>query len=144
MAGRLLNERKTLPNQWIANRTPRPPHPFSHTVSNDQWVLVSGIGGHDTEGNISDDVETQVRTAIGTMSALLKQAGSSLAEVVYFRPYVTEREHAFAMDAVLRELLPDPRPAAGALTVVGLAFPGMKVEFEAWAYRGAKLEERPA
>ena len=37
-------------SQWVANRTPEPPHPFSHTVSNDQWVLVSGVGGHDADG----------------------------------------------------------------------------------------------
>ena len=131
-------------NAWIANRTPEPPHPFSHTVSNDMWVIVGGIGGHDPEGNISEDLETQVRTALSTMSALLEQAGSSLSEVVYFRPYVSEREHAFAMDNVLRELLPSPRPAGGALTVVGLADPRMKVEFEAWAHRGARLEETSA
>lgn len=128
--------------QWTAHRTPEPIHPFSHTVSNQEWVLISGVGGHDAHGDISDDLETQVRMAIATMSTLLEQAGSSLSELVYFRPCVTEREHAFTMDDVLRELLPMPRPASGALTIVGLVDPRMKVEFEAWAHRGAQLIER--
>lgn len=128
-------------NQWIANRNPEPPHPFSHSVSNQEWVLVGGIGGHSPDGGISEDLDTQVRTAISTISALLEQAGSSLSEIVYFRPFVTEREFAAEMDDLLRELLPTPRPASGAMTVVGLLDPRMKVEFEAWAYRGARLVE---
>ncbi|MEU3617963.1 Rid family hydrolase [Streptomyces sp. NPDC006872] len=127
---------------WYTNRTPEPPHPFSHSVTDGDWVLISGIGGHDAAGAISDDLETQVRTAIGTLSELLAQAGSSLSEIVYFRPYVSEREHMEGMDKLLHELLPRPRPAGGALTIGGLADPRMKVEFEAWARRGAILVER--
>jgi 2-iminobutanoate/2-iminopropanoate deaminase len=128
-------------NNWIANRTPEPPHPFSHSVSNGEWVLVGGIGGHEPDGSIAEDLPTQVRTAIASVSALLEQAGSSLSEVVYFRPFVTEREFAVEMDDILRELLPIPRPASGAMSIVGLVDPRMKVEFEAWAHRGARLTE---
>lgn len=128
-------------NTWTANRSPEPPHPFSHSVSNSEWVMVGGIGGHNPDGSISDDLHTQVRTAMATVSALLEKEGSSLAEVVYFRPYVTQREYAAGMDEVLRELLPVPRPASGAMSIVGLVDPRMKVEFEAWAHRGARLTD---
>ena len=125
---------------WKAFRTPDVPHPFALSLSSDEWVIVSGLGGHDPQtGEIADDVETQTRVALTVLASLLEQAGSSTSEIVYFRPYVTEREHAFAMDGVIREMLPDPKPAAGALVICGLADPRMKIEFECWAQRGARI-----
>lgn len=126
---------------WRASRTPVPPHPFSNSISGDGWVFITGVGGHDASGGIADDAEAQARAAIGTITHLLEEAGSSLSEVVYFRPYVTSLDHVAAMNEVLEALLPHPRPASGALLVAGLADPRMKVEFEAWAQSGAILTE---
>lgn len=126
-------------SEWKANRTPEPPHPFSHTVAGDGWVLVGGIGGHRPDGSIAADLDDQVRTAIATITHLLELEGSSLSEVVHFRPYLTDRADAPAMDAILRELLPQPRPVGGVLSIVGLVDARMLVEFEVWARRGAHL-----
>lgn len=114
------------------------PHPFALALGGEGTVLVSGIGGHQPNGDISDDVVEQARVAIRTVQALLEQAGSSLDEVVWFHPYVTVREHAFAMDEVLRETFGDTPPASGALVICELADPRMKLEFEAIAVRGAR------
>jgi 2-iminobutanoate/2-iminopropanoate deaminase len=126
-------------NNWNAYRPDHVPHPFSLSVSNEEMVIVGGITAHDPAGNIAKDLESQVRAAIANLESVLQQAGSSLDEIVYFKPYVTTREDAPVMDGILRELLPEPRPTAGALTVHGLADPRMKVEFDAIAARGAKL-----
>lgn len=126
--------------QWTTFRPESTPHPFALSLSGEEWVIVSGLGGHDpATGEIAEDVPTQARVAIETLNGLLEQAGSSLSEIVYFRPYVTQREYAFEMDGVLREMLPDPKPAAGALIICELADPRMKLEFECWAQRGARL-----
>jgi len=124
---------------WNAYRPDHVPHPFSLSVSNEVMVIVGGITAHDPAGNIAKDLESQVRDAITNLQSVLGQAGSSLNEIVYFKPYVTAREDAFIMDDILRELLPTPRPTSGALTVNGLADPRMKIEFDAIAARGAKL-----
>lgn len=125
---------------WKTFRTPEVPHPFALSIASDDLVIISGLGGEDETGEFPDDVVQQTRNAITQMKGLLEQAGSSLDEIVYFRPYVTAREHAFTMDDVLREILPDPKPASGALVICDLAHPAMYVEFEALAVRGARLE----
>lgn len=126
-------------SSWTTFQPAGIPHPFALSGASDEWVLISGIGGHDQNGDISDDLLDQVRATIATMSGLLEQAGSSLSEIVLFKPYVTKREYAFEMDGLLRELLPDPKPVGGALVICELADPRMKVEMEAWAQRGAVL-----
>ncbi|GAA1654566.1 RidA family protein [Georgenia ruanii] len=128
-------------SEWFTRRSPEPPHPFPHSIASDEWVIVSGVGAHDADGELSEDAAEQARAAIGNLAAVLERSGSHLGELVWFRPYVTRREHIPAVDRVLRELLPEPRPASGALTVVELADPRMKVEFEAWAHRGARLTQ---
>jgi enamine deaminase RidA (YjgF/YER057c/UK114 family) len=114
-------------------------HPFSWCLHGDEWVFVTGLGGHHEDGSIDDDVVAQTRQAITMMDGLLKEAGSSLSEIVWFRPLVTKREYAFEMDSTFREMLPEPRPASGALIICELADPQMKMEIEAIAQRGAQL-----
>jgi enamine deaminase RidA (YjgF/YER057c/UK114 family) len=114
-------------------------HPFSLAAAGDEFVFITGLGGHTPAGDISEDVARQARQAITTMENLLTSVGSSLAEIVYFRPMVTQREHALAMDAVFREMLPEPKPACAALLICELADPRMKMEIEAIAHRGARL-----
>ena len=126
---------------WISNANPTPPHPFAHFVANEEWVLVSGIGGHDAEGNISESVTEQAICAFEKIKMILANQGSSLNEVVWFTPYITDREDALLVDEVIRRYLSGVRTASAALTIVGLVDPRMKVEFDVWAYRGAVLTE---
>lgn len=118
-------------------------HPFSLAAVGDDLIFITGLGGHEPDGSISDDLLEQARRGITRMEELLKAAGSGLDEIVSFRPMVTKREYAFEMDSVLREMLPEPKPSSGALLICELADPRMKVEFEAIAHRGAKLSVMP-
>jgi 2-iminobutanoate/2-iminopropanoate deaminase len=126
---------------WISNANPAPPHPFAHFVANEDWVLVSGIGGHDAEGNISESVDEQAIAAFEKIKLMLESRGSNLSEVVWFTPYITDRADALAVDEVIRKYLSGTRTASAALTIVGLVDPRMKVEFDVWAYKGAVLTE---
>ncbi len=51
--------------------------------------------------------------------------------------YVTDRAHAAPVLAVCGEVLAEIRPAATLVVVAGLLEPGMKVEIEVTALRGA-------
>lgn len=114
--------------------------PFALSGHDEDWVFVSGVDGRDpATGLMPDDADQQCRIALSRIQAVLAKAGSDLGEVVYFRPYVTDRAHAMAMDAVLEDILPRPRPVCGALLIVGLRDPEAKLELEVWARRGAKL-----
>lgn len=129
--------------EYKLTRNPLPHiHPFSMLSASDELIFVPGVGGFDDEGEISDDIVDQVRTAVAVMSGLLEDAGSSLAEIVYFRQIVTDREYLQPADEVFRELLPDPKPTTAAVLICDLADPRMKIEIEAVAHRGAKLSFR--
>lgn len=125
---------------WKTHRTDAVPHPFALSSSNDELVIISGIGGHRADGTISESVQEQTREALRSIQGLLALHGSDLSEIVYLRPVVTSRELAQEMDEVISEVLPGPMPAAGALCIVGLADERMKMELEIFAVRGARLE----
>jgi enamine deaminase RidA (YjgF/YER057c/UK114 family) len=127
-------------NTWLSNRSPEPPHPFAHSIANDQWVIVSGMVGVDlVDGSIPGSVTEQVELAWSNITRLLEAAGSGLHEVVYVTTHASERAYDAEIDAALRTILPEPRAAGGAFTIVGLADERMKVEFDVWASRGAEI-----
>ncbi|GAA3882221.1 RidA family protein [Leifsonia kafniensis] len=127
---------------WQSNRTPVPPHPYAHWVANDDWIIVSGSVGFAPDFTIPDDFAEQVSYAIANIEFSLNQAGATLSDVVLLKPYVTDIANAAVLDEVLNRILPSPRPAGGALVAVNaLAHPAFKVEFEAWAQRGATWTE---
>lgn len=124
---------------WQSNANPLPPHPFAHFTANEDWILVSGIGGHDASGQIAESAQEQAAAAFEKIKIMLESQGSSLNEVVWFTPYITDRADASVVDAVIRQYLSGTRTASAALTIVGLVDPRMKVEFDVWAYRGAVI-----
>lgn len=124
---------------WHSNANPQPPHPFAHFIENEDWVLVSGIGGHDASGNIAESAQEQAVTAFEKIKVMLESQGSSLNEVVWFTPYITDRADVAVVDTVIREYLRGTRTASAALTIVGLVDPRMKIEFDVWAYKGAVI-----
>ena len=125
---------------WISNRSPEPPHPFAHSIANEEWVIISGMVGIDlADGSIPEDVTEQVLLAWKNIEQLLAEAGSGLHEVVYVTTHASDRAYDLPIDAALKSFLPEPRAAGGAFTIVGLADERMKVEFDVWASRGAQI-----
>lgn len=120
------------------------PHPFAVWLNNGETLLVSGLGGHRPDGSIDDDAAGQARQAMQTLRAHLDSAGYSIDEVVWVHPYVTELEHAAALDAEFRAAFGDAPPACGAMLAgVQLADPRMKLELEAVAVKGATRIRHP-
>lgn len=116
------------------------PHQWALSINHDALVVISGMGGHRADGTISDNAEEQTREALSSIQDALKTNQSDLQEIVHVRVFMSAREDIPAIDAVLAEVLPDPKPAAGAYSIVGLAESRMKVEIEVVAVRGASLE----
>lgn len=127
---------------WNARRHPEPPHPFPHSIAGDEWVILSGVAGFDPQtATLSDDVAEQTRAVIDNAAWALEAAGSSWDEVVYIKPHFSSHEAILEADPVIRELLPEPRPASGGVIVCGLASDAIKVEFDVWAHRGARRRQ---
>ena len=106
---------------------------YSRAVVDGEWVFISGTTGFDyTQMTISDNVVEQAEQCFRTISKVLAEAGSSLADVVrvrYILPRVEDFEPCWP---VLRKYLGEIRPAA-TMIEAGLSDPRMKIEIEVTA-----------
>ncbi|HRJ62220.1 MAG TPA: RidA family protein [Azospirillaceae bacterium] len=108
---------------------------YSRAVVDGSWVFVSGTTGFDyAAGTISDEVVEQTRQALRNIDAALRQADSSLADVVRIRVFITKAEDFAVIAPVLGEFLGDVRPA-NTTVVCQLVDAKMKVEIEVTALR---------
>ncbi len=108
---------------------------YSRAVVDGDWVFVSGTTGFDyAAGTISEDVAEQTRQTLRNITAALKQADATLADVVRVHYIMTDVAYWPEMVPVLGETFGEIRPAATAI-VAGLVDPRMKVEIEVTAKR---------
>jgi enamine deaminase RidA (YjgF/YER057c/UK114 family) len=109
---------------------------YSRAVVAGDWVMVSGTTGFDyATMTISADVVEQTEQCLKNIEAALRQADSSLKEVVrvtYVLPNGGDFEECWP---VLRKYFGDVRPAAMMISA-GLADPRMKIEIEVTALKG--------
>jgi enamine deaminase RidA (YjgF/YER057c/UK114 family) len=104
---------------------------YSRAVVDGDMVYVSGTTGYDYASmTIPEDAGQQAR------NKALGEAGTSLADVVRARYYITDMAHYDALVAVLGEAFGGIRPAA-TMVVCGLTTPEMKLEIEVTARIGA-------
>ena len=110
---------------------------YSRAVVAGDWVFVSGTTGFDySTMSISESVLEQTEQCLKNIEAVLRQAGSSLKDVVrvtYVLPNGGEFEPCWP---VLRTYFGEVRPAAMMISA-GLADPRMKIEIEVTALKRA-------
>jgi enamine deaminase RidA (YjgF/YER057c/UK114 family) len=108
---------------------------YSRAVVAGDWVFVSGTTGFDyATMTIADDLASQTDQCLQNIDAALRQAGSSLNDVVrvtYVLPNGNEFEQCWP---VLQKYFGDVRPAAMMISA-GLADPRMKIEIEVTALK---------
>ena len=113
---------------------PTPSLPFSAGIKANGFVFTAGQVGTDPKtGQVAGpDVASQTRQAIANIRAILEAGGSSLQNLVKTTVFLTDLRTFEEMNAVYRELIPEPRP--GRSTVEArLARPDLLVEIEAVA-----------
>jgi enamine deaminase RidA (YjgF/YER057c/UK114 family) len=110
---------------------------YSRAVIAGDWVFVSGTTGFDySTMSIAEDLVTQTQQSLKNIEAALRQAGSSMRDVVrvtYVLPDSSEFEQCWP---VLREFFGETRPAATMISA-GLADARMKIEIEVTALKGS-------
>jgi 2-iminobutanoate/2-iminopropanoate deaminase len=110
---------------------PTPSLPFSAGIKANGFVFASGQVGTDPRtGEVAGpDVGSQTRQAIANLGAVLEAGGSSLESLVKTTVFLSDMRLFEEMNAVYRELIPEPRP--GRSTVEArLARPNLLVEIE--------------
>lgn len=108
---------------------------YSRAVVQGDWCFVSGTTGYDYKTMVMpEDVESQTRNCLRTISSALEEAGFELADVVRANYVVTERDFAEKVFPILGEAFGEIRPAA-MMIVCGLCSPEMKIEIEVTALR---------
>jgi len=110
---------------------------YSRAVVAGDWVLVSGTTGFDyATMSIADDILQQTEQCLKNIEVALREAGSSLRDVVrvtYILPDGAEFERCWP---VLRQYFGEVRPAATMISA-GLADPRIKIEIEVTALKGS-------
>jgi reactive intermediate/imine deaminase len=95
-----------------AEEAPPPGGAYSQAIQVGGFVFVSGQTPRDRERNIIDgSFKDQVRQVIENLEAVARAAGSTLADAVSVRVYLKDWGQFDEMDAVYREMFPEPRPA---------------------------------
>ena len=110
---------------------------YSRAVVVGDWVFVSGTTGFDySTMSISDGIVEQTEQCLKNIDSALRQAGSSLKDVVrvtYVLPNGSEFERCWP---VLGKYFGDVRPAAMMISA-GLADARMRIEIEVTALKGS-------
>ncbi len=89
-----------------------PVGPHSQAIRRGNILAVGGQVGTDPHsGILCDGIHEQLRQAMTNVKELLKEAGSSFADVVMLHVYLTEHGHFREMNQVLSEFLAEPFPA---------------------------------
>lgn len=109
--------------------------PYSAAVAFGDLVWTSGALPVESDGTVSEDFSTQVRTALRNLGASLNAAGADWSTVVKVNGYVADIERLPALNEVYTSIV----TVAGAparTTVEVSRFRGRtQVEFDAVAYR---------
>lgn len=108
---------------------------YSRAVVAGDWIFVSGTTGFDySTMSIADGIVAQTEQCLQNIDAALREAGSSLKDVVrvtYVLPNGSEFEQCWP---VLRKYFGEVRPAAMMISA-GLADPRMRIEIEVTALK---------
>jgi len=116
---------------------PTPSLPFSAGIRANGFIFTAGQVGTDPKtGKIAGpDVASQTRQTIANLQAILEAGGSSLAQLVKTTVFLADMSTFEEMNAVYRELIPEPRPGRSTVQAK-LARPELLVEIEGIALAG--------
>ena len=108
---------------------------YSRAVVAGDWVFVSGTTGFDYNAmTIPDGLLAQTEQCLKNIESALREAGSSLQDVVRVTYVLPDGDEFAQCWPVLRKYFGEVRPAAMMISA-GLADPRMKIEIEVTALK---------
>ncbi len=115
------------------------PLPHAPAVAWRDLVFISGqVGFLPGTRDFAPDIESQTRQALRNVLDLLTQSGCQAGNVLQMTIHMTDMIGEFpAMNAVFREFFPDRPPSRTTVGISHLGRPGLKIEIDAIAGRGA-------
>jgi 2-iminobutanoate/2-iminopropanoate deaminase len=97
---------------------------WSHGILVDGTLYVSGMAGEDAAGKIPATFEAEMKQSLANISAVLNEAGMSLADVVSVQVYLTSGSLFDRMNTVYKATFPDPKPTRTTVVVAKLVGSG--------------------
>jgi 2-iminobutanoate/2-iminopropanoate deaminase len=126
--------------QISTSEAPPPGGAYSQGIRTGGFVFLSGQTPRDLDREVIEGTfQDQVRKAIENLAAVARAAGGSLADAVSVRAYLREWDRFAEMDAVYRDMFPEPRPAR---TTVQSNLP-VEFEIEAMLWVGGNGPSTP-
>lgn len=120
-----------------SSKAPRAIGPYSQAIHAGDWVHCSGQIALDPETGdlVEGDVARQTEQVLVNLSAVLREAGASLSQVVKTTVYLADMGRFAAMNEVYEGQFGDHRPARATVEVSALPR-GVDVEIDAVAFLG--------
>ena len=103
---------------------------YSRAVRVGNHVFIAGTTASSPEGAVGETAAEQTREILTRLTAVLEEAGASLADVVRTRMYLTSIDDFDAVGAVHGEFFGEIRPAATAVEVRALVERDLLIEIE--------------
>lgn len=130
-----MTNQSMLNRQLISSGTPwEPVVGYSRAVRVGNLIEISGTTAMDGDQLVGrDDVYEQTRFILQKVSAILAEAGASLADVMRTRMYVIDISQWEAVGKAHGEFFRDIRPAASMVEVNALIAPELLIEIEVTA-----------
>lgn len=100
-------------------------------------LFTNGQVGTKPDGTTPETTVDQTAVVFSRLQAILLASNMGFKDVVRLNIYLTEQSDVEDVFRIRDQILGDHKPAATILVVNGLARPGLKVEIEAVAAKGA-------
>ena len=97
---------------------------WSYGIQADGTLYVSGMGGENAAGKIPATFEAEVKQSLDNISAVLKEGGMTVADVVSVQVYITDGALFDRMNTVYKGYFPDPKPTRTTVVVSRLVGSG--------------------
>jgi 2-iminobutanoate/2-iminopropanoate deaminase len=98
-----------------------------------RWLVVSGQVGVAPDGSTPPDIGGQTENCFRNISAILADAGMSLADVVKITVFLTDEDDIAGFRAARERMTGEALPASTLVVVSRLVRPEWRVEIEALA-----------
>ena len=109
---------------------PRPRYSQGILAEGGKLLFIAGQTASDKDGNIvgKGDIEAQTHQVFKNLSAVLKEAGGSLENLVMTTTYITDREYREGYNRVRMQYYKTNPPTSTLVIVKGLAHPDYLIE----------------